>query len=163
MKPFILGAAALILALFCYSFNNDLGLNKHANNDLRMVCEEASVAGTLFIQQDQFSEGKIIFNREESIRAIEAIIISMLKLDDSFIPTQESYWQDKVQYKVYFCDDSNTEYPYLFTDPETDFIYLVKEPTVIVTINAGKGRYALQFLKDGPDNIRSAAHTWEGR
>lgn len=163
MKAFIVGAAALILSLFCYAFNTDFNLNKHANNELRFVCEEASAAGTLFLEMNQFSTGRIVFNREESLRAIEAVIISMLKLDVNMNPTSESYWQEQISYNAYFYDDSNTTYPYLFTDPETGFVYLVKKPTVIVTINAGKARYSLQFLKNGPDNIRSAAHAWEGR
>lgn len=163
MKALIVGAASLILALFCYSFNNDFAVNRQANTNLRVVCEEASVAGTLFIEQTQFSNGKIVFNKDESNKAIEAIISSMLKLDGNFNTTGESYWQDKICHKVYFHDDSNTVYPHLFTDPDTGFIHLVKAPTIIVTINAGKGRYALEFLQNGPDNIRSAAHTWEGR
>lgn len=163
MKAFIVGAAALILSMFFYSFNNDFNFNKHANNELRFVCEEASVAGTLFQQKDQYSMGKIIFNQEESIKAIEAVIVSMLKLDENLNPTYESYWQERIRYKAYFYDDNNTTYPYLFIDPDTDFVCLIKEPTVIVTINAGKARYSLQFLKNGPNNIRSAAHTLEGR
>lgn len=163
MKAFIVGAATLILSLFCYSFNNDFNLNKHANNELRFVCEEASAAGTLFLDEGEFSIGKIVFNQQESLKAIKAVIAYMLKLDENMNPTHESYWHEHIQYKVYFHDDSNTTYPYLFSDPDTGFIYLVKNPTIIVTINAGKARYSLQFLKNGSDNIRSAAHTWEGR
>jgi len=163
MKPFIVGAAALILSLFCYSFNTDLILNRHANADLRAVCEEASVAGTMFIYKDQYGNGKVVFDQKESIKAIEAEIKSMLKLNDDFTPTSESYWQDQVSYKAHFYDDSNTAYPYLFTDSDTGFTALIKSPTVIVTINAGQGKYALQFLKNGPVNIRSAAHTWDER
>lgn len=163
MKAFLVGAAALILSLFFYSFNNDFNLNKHASNNLRYVCEEASVAGTLFQQKNQFSIGKIVFNQEESLKAIEAVIISMLKLDENLNPTDASYWQDHIIYKAYFYDDSNTVYPFLFTDPDTGFVYLVKNPSIIVTINAGKARYSLKFLRNGAENIRSAAHTWEGR
>ncbi|MCX7773196.1 MAG: hypothetical protein N2376_08820 [Clostridia bacterium] len=163
MKPFIVGAAALILALFCYSFNHDFGLNRHAVLELRTVCEEASVAGALFYDKSQYSSGRIVFNRQESIKAIEAEIKSMLQLDDDLNPTQESYWQNKITYKAYFYDDSNTTYPYLFVDPDTGFTHLIKTPTIIVTINAGEARYSLQFLKNGADNIRSAAHSWDGR
>lgn len=163
MKPLIIGAAALVLALFCFSFNHDIGLNRHALVDLRTVCEEASVAGTLFYYKDQYATGKIVFNLEESRKAIEAVIISMLELDEELNPVQGSYWHDKVSYKAYFHDDSNTVYPYLFVDPDTGYTHLIKSPTVVVTINAGKARYSLQFFKNGPDNMRSASHTWEGR
>lgn len=163
MKPFIFGIAAFLLAITCYCFTHDFNLNKQQLVDLKTVCEEASVAGTLFYFSDGFSSGSITFNQEESTKAIEAIIISMLRLDENMNPTQQSYWADQVSYKVHFFDDSNTTYPYLFVDPDTSYTHLIKSPTVVVTINAGKGRYSLQFLKGGPDNIRSAAHTWEVR
>ena len=163
MKPFIVGMAILILSLFLYAFNSDLILNRHANADLRTVCEEASVAGTMFIYEDQYGNGNVIFNQDESKKAIEAEIKSMLRLNDDFTPFPASYWQDQVTYKAYFYDDSNTAYPYLFVDPDTGFTHLVKAPTVVITVNAGEARYSLQFLKNGADNIRSAAHTWEER
>ncbi len=163
MKPFIVGVAAFILTLFCYSFNHDFNLNRHALVDLRAVCEEASVAGTLFYYKDQYAVGKIVFNQEESRKAIEAVITSMLELDEELNPVQGSYWQEKVSYKAYFYDDSNTVYPHLYVDPDTGYTHLIKSPTIVVTINAGMARYSLQFLKNGPDNIRSASHTWEGR
>lgn len=163
MKAFLVGTATIILSLFVFAFNADYNLNKSKNNELRYVCEEAAVAGSLFVKKDHYSSGQIVFNQEESIKAIEAIITSMLKLDKNMNPATGSYWQERITYNTYFCDDSNTAYPYLFTDPDTGFVHLVKKPTVIVTINAGKARYSLQFLNDGPNNIRSAAHSWEGR
>ncbi len=163
MKPFIVGLAAFLLAITCYSFTHDYNLNRHSLVELRMVCEEASAAGTLFYYKDHYSNGKVVFNQDESRKAIKAVIAAMLRLDCDFEPTQESYWQNQIKYETYFYDDHNTTYPFLFVDPDTGYTHLVKAPTVVVTINAGKARYALQFLKNGSDNIRSAAHTWEGR
>ena len=163
MKPFIFGLATFLLSITCYSFIHDFNLNKHGMAELRMVCEEASAAGTLFTDKNQYSNGKIVFNQTESKNAIEAVIAAMLRLDGDLKPTRESYWQNQIRFKTYFFDDSNTTYPFLFVDPDTGYTHLVKTPTVIVTINAGKARYTLQFLKNGPDNIRSAAHSWEGR
>lgn len=163
MKPFIIGLAAFILSITCYSFLHDYNLNRHGLADLRMVCEEASVAGSLFYYTIQYSNGKIVFNQVESKKAVEAVIAAMLRLDNGLNPTRGCYWQNQISYKIHFFDDSNTVYPYLFVDPDTGYTHLVRTPTVVVTINAGKARYTLPFLKNGADNIRSAAHAWEGR
>jgi hypothetical protein len=163
MKPFIVGAASLLLSIMFYSFLHDFNMNKQALEDLKTVCEEASVAGALFTDNTEYGEGRIVFNQGESKKAIEAVIIAMLELDDHMNPTASTYWQDTVTYKAYFYDDSNTTYPYLFTDPETGYTTLIKAPTVVVTINGGVGRYALPLLRNGAGNIRSSAHTWEGR
>lgn len=163
MKPFIIGTAAILLSIIFYSFMHDYNLNKQALEDLKVVCEEASVAGALFIDNTEYGEGKIVFNLAESNKAIEAVIIAMLELDNAMNPTTATYWKEKIAYKTYFYDDSNTTYPCLFSDTDTGYTTLIKAPTVVVTINAGKGRYALPILKNGGDNIRSSAHTWEGR
>ena len=105
----------------------------------------------------------MIFNKTESIKAIEEVIKVHLNLDDNFMPLHNSYWTEKVTYKAYFYDDNNCTYPYLFTDDITGFSYVIRNPTVVVTINAGKARYSLSFIKSNSDNIRIAAHTWEGR
>lgn len=163
MKPFITGVASLLLSLLFYLFLHDYNLNKQALIDLKVVCEEASVAGALFIDEAEYGEGRTVFNQTESIKAIEAIIIAMLELDDDMTPTHNTYWQDQIKYKPYFYDDSNTTYPCLFEDADTGYTVLIKSPTVIVTINAGAGRYSLPMLRTNQDNIRSSSHVWEGR
>lgn len=163
MKTFIIGIAILILSIMIFSFQHDSNLNRHFLNELKVSCEEASVAGALFVDETEYSEGHIVFNQVESIRAIEAVIKETLYLNDDFTPKAESYWTQQVSYTAYFYDDNNTTYPELFTDSDTGFTYVVKAPTVIVTINAGSAPYHLDFLKNLGTNVRSAAHTWDGR
>lgn len=163
MKPFLIGMASFLLAAMLYSFVHDYNLNRHALNELRLTCEEASAAGALFIQNEDYSRGQKLFNKTESLKAIDAVMQEILKLDEDMNPVMGSYWRDTVQYSAYFYDDSNTVYPYSFEDPSTGFTTLVTEPTVIVTINAGKARYAMTLLMNGPDTIRSAAHEWKER
>ncbi len=163
MKPFIAGTAALLLSIVFYSFLHDFNLNRQALEELKVVCEEASAAGSLFIDDEEYAEGKIVFNQIESVKAIEAVIIASLELDSNMDPSVATYWQKKITYKAYFIDDRATDYPYLYIDSDTGYTTLIKAPTVVVTINGGKGRYALPLLKNGSDNIRSGAHTWEDR
>lgn len=163
MKSLLIGVPVIVLSLILFSFQHDSNLNRHYLNELRVTCEEASVAGATFIDSREYSEGRIVFNKTESLKAIEAIIKESLFLDSYMRPVNVSYWTDQVTYKAYFYDDSNTTYPDFFTDEDTGFTYVVKSPTVIVTINAGKAPYRLSFLKNLGSNMRSAAHVWEGR
>lgn len=167
MKPFLMGIATLIFSLTFYLFIHDYNGNKLANNELRIVCEEASVAGSLFIDLEKYSEGQIVFDQGQGDAAIRDIIIESLKLDESLSPKANSYWSDPIRYEVYYFDDSNTTFepPYRsFKDGliEEDIEIIIKEPQVIVTINAGKGRYTLPFLRNLGDNIRSSSHSWSG-
>lgn len=165
MKPFLMGVATLIFSLTFYLFIHDYNENKLANNELRIVCEEASVAGSLFIDLEEYSEGRIVFNRGQGDAAIRDIIIESLKLDESLSPKVNSYWRDPIKYEVYYFDDSDAtpELPcHSFKDEiiGEDIEIIIKEPQVIVTINAGKGRYTLPFLRNLSDNIRSSSHSW---
>lgn len=163
MKVWIFGFICILLLLMYNVFHQDYGLNERHLQDLKVVCEEASVAGALFVDQTEFKDGRIVFNQQESIKAIEAQIQAMLKLSASLSPTSSSYWIDQIKYQAYFFDDSNTTYPHSFTDTDTGYTTLIKQPTVVVTINAGKARYRLPAFKNANDNIRSSSHVWEGR
>ena len=164
MKPFIIGISAFLLSLMFYSFLHDFIQNRQAYSELRIACEEASAAAALFSNTEYYSDGYVAFNQQEAHKAIKAILSNMLRLDDTLLPSPGSYWQSQVKYSAYFMDDSNTIYPYSFIDPETGFEYLVTEPTVIVTVDAGEARYSLNLLQSlGRSNIRSAAHTWKER
>lgn len=158
MKAFLFGIAAFFFGLFVWLFCHDYNMNHMYYNQLRTAAEEASVSAALFTDPEQENEGKVVFNREEGDKAIKAMLKSMLKTDDTLNPTEGSYWQDKISYKAYFFDDSNTEYPKTFTDPDTGFRFEVQKPTVVVTVNAGKARYTISGIADNIQDIRSAAH-----
>ena len=163
MKPFIIGVATLLFSIMVYSFTHDFMQNKYYYKDLKYVCEESSIAGSLFINTNDYRDGRIVFNQSEALKAIDEQIKGMIRLDNSLQPLINSYWVDKIIYKTYFLDDSNTTYPYTFIDPDTNFTKSVVGPTIVVTINAGKARYNLPLFKNNANNIRSSAHTWEGR
>ena len=162
MKQFLLGCAAFLLALLFYSFQHDLNLNQQYLKDLKEVCVEASAAAALFVERSEYGQGRVVFNREEGEKAIRAVIKVMLDLDDSLYPLYGSYWQERIAYRIYFLDDSNTVYPLVFVDPETGYSEVIRKPTVVVTVSAGRAWYSLDFLKNqGGINRRSASHAWE--
>ena len=160
MKSFLMGIASFLLALYFFLFLHDYNLNKYYFNDLKIVCEEASAAGSLFINWEEYGEGKIVFDYEEAEEAIDAVIITMLDLNPhDMSPKETSYWTSNITRDIIYYDDNPTSDS--VTDPNTGLP--ITDPHVIVTINAGKARYRLPFLKDIPENIRSSAHSWDDR
>lgn len=177
MKPLIVGLALTILftSFSIYQLDN----NRHIRESeiLKYVADECSASGSLYFDKAEFSIGKKVFNDIESLKAIEFIIKKSLHLDDSFNPLPNTYWTETIVFDVYYFDDSLTmrkytngvlveqnsfNYPYLFVDSKTSYTKAISEPTVIVTIDAGKPRYRLLFLT--PTNvIRSSAYEYQGR
>jgi hypothetical protein len=163
MKSAIVGIATILLSVFVTVFYQDLKQAELRNFELKYVAEELSASASLFINEQEYSRGRIVFDQTEALRAFDHQIKTLLHLDNGFNPLTTSYWTEKVTYRINFYDDSNTAYPYLFTDPDTMFTYVVTEPTVVVTLNTGKARYRISFLDSTDDNIRSAAHEWKNR
>jgi len=94
------------------------------------------------------------------------------------MPVPNSYWSKNIECKVYFYDDSGIckvyangsperEEAFTYGDSHTDdwtsYTIVISDPTVVVTINAGPGRFRLKFLDPLPDIIRSSSHEWEDR
>lgn len=163
MKPFIVGFATVLLSVFILVFNQDYRQNNYYCKELKYVAEEASASASLFTNSTDYSNGCIVFNQIEGNKAVKAQIINLLRLDNSLNPLSNSYWTDTISYKVYYFDDSNTSYPFLFKDTDTLFTQVVTDPTVVVTINAGKGRYRIPLFKNTGNFIRSAAHELKRR
>ena len=69
--------------------------------------------------------------------------------------------------KVYtdgeFTSAKSFSYPYSHIDQWTDHNASITSPTVVVTVNAGVGRFRLKLFGNLPEVIRSASHVWEDR
>lgn len=158
MKSFIITIALVILFnIFCvYQFDTDI--YRRQLEWLKVVAEECADSAALYYDLEAYSHGKIVYNEEEGIKAIEYILKDLLKLDDNFIP-YSGYWQDKIEYDVYFIDEENYSFPYEFRDNRTGYTMYLFEPTVIVTIDAGRGRMRLPFVS-ASRSIRSSAYEY---
>ena len=178
MKIFIITVAVIILYSFTVVFTQDYRQTQRNSYRLKYVCEELSCTGASFFDREEYSEGYTIFNTDEGINAIKDQLTSLLSVDSSMTPVPNSYWSKNMQYKVYFYDDSgickvytngNSEREEAFTygdlhkDDWTPYNTVISDPTVVVTINAGPGRFRLKFLDLLPDIIRSSSHEWEER
>jgi len=162
MKPFIFAMALTILYTTFSIYQHDHNAFIRQQEQLKYVADESSASASLFYDTTEYSEGRKVFNRTEGIKALEDILKRNLKLDDFFIPLPNTYWREKIEYKVYFYDESNTTFPFVFTDPTTSYVKTLTEPTVIITVDAGKPRYRLSFLNP-VNTVRSSAYEYETR
>lgn len=177
MKSFIVTIAALILAVNIWLVTNDLmTMNRHTS-ELKFICAQASVGGALYTEDDEYENGIIKFNDDEVLKSVKDIVCKNMNLDDSQIPTSNSYWKATVEITVDIYDDvscreyidgvltqeTTFEYPYLHTDAETGFSQAIARPTVCVKVNAGVRPIGGGFMRLTPKIVRSAAHELVGR
>ena len=178
MKIFIVTVAIVILYSFTLVFGQDYRQAQRNSYRLKYVCEELSATGASFYDQEKFGEGYTVFNTEEGIKAIKDQLTNLLSVDSSLVPVANSYWSKNMEYKVYFYDDSlickvytngtlereeSFAYGSEHKDDWTSYNTVINDPTVVVTINAGPGRFRLKILDLIPDMIRSSSHEWEKR
>jgi len=178
VKIFIITVAVIILYSFTVVFTQDYRQAQRNSYRLKYVCEELSCTGASFFDREEYSEGYTIFDTEEGINTIGDQLTSLLSVESSMTPAANSYWSKNMQYKVYFYDDSGICRVYTNGSPEreeaftygdlhkddwTSYNTVISDPTVVVTINAGPGRFRLKFLDPLPDIIRSSSHEWEGK
>ena len=178
MKVFIVTLAVVILYTFTIVFNQDYRQAQRATIGVKYVCEELSATGSLFYDVEQFGDGLTVYNTEQSMVAIRDQITHLISFDSVRNPIPGSYWTDQMNYIVYFYDDllerkiyingdlSSSEdftYPYSHLDLWTNYNYIVNDPVVIVTINAGIPKYRYPFLNEIPDIVRSSSHVLDDR
>lgn len=178
MKPLIVGLAVIILYSMFIVYQQDNNMYIRQLENLKYVADEAAASGALFFDEVEYSEGRKVYKKSESNKAIEFMIKDLLKLDNSFKPLSNSYWSDTIEYDVYYFDDSKTmtqyknnnlvkiepfsSYGFMFEDPKAVYIKYIDEPTVIVTINAGKPNFRLSFINT-TDTYRSSGYEYLGR
>ncbi len=177
MKALIVGLAIAILYSIFLVFQMDNNLYLLKLEELKTVSNECSATAALFYDVNEFKEGRKIFNQEEGNKAIKYLISNNLKLNENMNPTL--YWSDRIEYYVYYFDDSGfmsayhnelhikTEpfsYGNIYTDSIEGYKKVITEPIVIVTISAGKPQYRLTFLDlKEIHGVRSSAYEYVER
>ncbi|OEF99445.1 hypothetical protein BHF71_09035 [Vulcanibacillus modesticaldus] len=161
MKAYIIGVAMFVVFISFTIFQQDYNLYQEHLYNLKFVAEESAASAAQYIDVDNYAEGKIIFNRLEGIEAAEYLIIKQLKLDKNFMPLSNSYWHERIDYRINFFDESNSVFPFLYENSENNFVLTISNPTVVITINAGEPRYRL--FNSLTDAIMIAVYEWKGR
>jgi hypothetical protein len=158
MKIFLLWISLLLVSFIFLQYVDEYNRAERHLLRLKYVAEEAAAAAAQYQDNLQYSNGRKVFNQVEGIKAAEYVIKESLNLDNNFVPQAGSYWRDKITYRIEFFDDSNTAYPMLYSHPSSRFTLAIGDPTVIVTINAGRPRFS---IAPEPSNLfRTAAHEW---
>lgn len=142
---------------------------------IKRAANDAADAASLYYSMESFSAGIKVFDKEEGNKVIKKVIVDTLVLDNAFVPDMP-YLQDAVNYKTYYFDgtgemtiynmdtlisNSNVEYPYEFKEELTGYVTKIKEPGVIVTIDAGEFKYQLSFIKNRKV-IRTSGYEYVG-
>lgn len=159
MKPFLFTLGMLLLFVVFLTYQSDHNRYVRQLEQLKQVADECSSSAGMYYDEALFSEGKTIYNQIECEKVIDYIIKANLCLDNNFVPISDSYWTDKVTYRVTYLDHSNTSFPYNYIDPNGRFTKTIAEPTIIVIIDAGKPPYRLTFLKP-KHAIRTSAYEY---
>lgn len=175
MKELIVttGIAILFVMFLVFQADNNRYVSHYEN--LKYITDDLSNIGALYYNEEQYAEGKIVFQYDVSNEAILTLAKERMKLGDNFIPLELSYWSEKIVITTYYFDDSKNckvykngtlsdsysfDYSFLYQDMETNYHHYISNPTVIVTINAGRGRYNLK-IDNIPSVIRSSSYEWK--
>ncbi len=161
MKTYIVGVALFFVFMIFTTYQYEYNMHQEQVYSLKFVAEEVAAGAAQYILIDRYMDGYLVFNKKESIQAVEYILHKNLKLNLELFPGINSYWTQQIQYDIKFFDDSNTNFPYLYEDLINAFTLTITDPSVIITINAGAPRYKL--INNPPDVISIAAHEWKGR
>lgn len=161
MKILLWTFAIVLIMTFVVVYQDDYNQLYRENINLKFYSQEAAAAAAQYFVVEEYSEGRMVFNREEAVRAAEYVLQQNLKLNEDFVPLHNSYWKEAVHYDIEFFDEGNTFFPYLYEHPSEYFILLMTAPTVVVTVDAG--RPAFRLFEDIPRMLRVGAHTWQQR
>ncbi len=174
MKGVLITAAmAIVLSIFTvFQFDNDTFSRQQEL--LKYAADDCSEVAVLYYDPDRYAEGIKIFNKEEGNRAIAFILRDNLNLNED-LTSNNPYLKGEFKYYTYYFDgngrisvydgdrlinqENDIEYPHLFQEDTTGFQEIIYEPTVIVTIDAGKFDFRLGFLDD-PDCIRTSGYEY---
>ena len=100
MKNLIVGIAMVILLTFFISFQVDVNAMQVQGIRLRNTANEAARSAALKLDSDIFSEGFIVFNGSDSIRASRELLTQNLKLNGT--KSELKYFKD-TNITYYIC------------------------------------------------------------
>lgn len=161
MKVFLIGMAMALVSMLFIVFQEEYNrFNRYLHKE-KFTTEEVAAAASQYRYLSDYSEGRIVFNQPEAIKAAEYVLKKNLKLNEDFTPLDNSYWKDTISYTIEFFDDSNTTFPFLYEHDTNYFTLTLTDPTVIVTINLGSPDFST--FTNSHSFFRTAAHTWQER
>ena len=165
MKAFIVLTAAFFLNLLFLIDTQDYNMHERYMMKLKFVSRETAAAAAQLYDAEAYSEGRKVFNRSEGLKAAQYIVENNLKVGStswgSQITTEfghkyegvaaplEGEYARAILITIEFFDDASANNKFsedddFYIEYDHDQYYqTITEPSVAVTINAGKPRYRL--------------------
>lgn len=172
MKVFITSAAILILLSMFMIFQMDNNEYLISQDRYKAVANDTADAAALYYDKESFSNGIKIYDKISGNAVVLEILQSGLNLNDGLNGGISNYLLGIHKYYVYYFDGDGTlteyndgillksetiTYPYTFEESLTGYEVQIVEPTVIVTIDAGKFNFRESFITD-PELIRTSGY-----
>lgn len=184
MKAFIVLTAAFFLNLLFLIDTQDYNMHERYMLRLKFVSRETAAAAAQLYDAEAYSEGRKVFNRSEGLKAAQYIVENNLKVSNTSwgsqittefghkyegvaTPLEGEYAKEPILITIEFFDDVSADNKFsedddFYIEYDHDQYYqIITEPSVAVTINAGKPRYRL--FPGYNDCVRSAIYEWKER
>lgn len=148
----------ILLFSFIITMQFNLDADKTATRQIKNALELATHDAGLAIDVTSLSQGKVIFNQSLAIDQLQKSLETNLDIKSEagyvYTPNSTSFYQ-KDLYIVHleFRDDSNTIFPYTYSNPDYDILERLNGPSVIAVMTTDSPRW----FKGGQTIIRQAA------
>lgn len=176
MKTFIIGVALTILLSTVMIFKIDNDEYQLTQDRYKTIANNAADAASLYYNKGQFSNGMKVFDKNSGNQATKDIIFKGLNLDSERKGGITQYALGRHDYYIYFFDETGVlskyknesflssediVFPYTFEEALTGYKTQVTEPTVLITIDAGKFDFRESFIHD-QELIRTSGYEYVG-
>lgn len=162
MKTLIISAGLLAIWLMFSNFQTENNKYIRFQEDVKYQVDELANVGAMSFEEEDYSKGFFVFKYNENINNIEQVLKLNLNLDASLTPKNNSFFSKKVNYYVYYFDDSKIarkykngalietfsyDYGYEFTESLNGYKHKINNPSVVVTLDIGEPKFTNEFVK----------------
>lgn len=176
MKTFIIGLALTLVLSTAMIFKMDNDEFQLTQERYKTIANNAADAASLYYNKEQFSNGIKVFNKTSGNQAAKDVILKGLSLNDERKGGITKYALGKHDYYIYFFDETGVlskykngiflssediVFPFTFEESLTGYKTQVTEPTVLITIVAGKFDFRESFIHD-QELIRTSGYEYVG-
>ncbi|WP_307794966.1 peptidase M23 [Alkalihalobacillus sp. BA299] len=159
LRGFFLIFIFALIMIIQYNLDADKTATRQLKNTLELAIHDASLA----IDENQISQGFVVFDQGQAEINFKESMMYHLRLDSNYVPVANSFYQNAFKIKVLeFIDDQtpdpnnpgqNITFPYVYTNSTYDIVDVLNGPSIIAVVETISPRY---FTGNG-NTIRQAA------
>lgn len=143
MKILIIFLGISIININILIYQSDLNRYNNAQEHIKIIADEAAASAALYYNEEEYSMGYLVSNREEALKHIEFLINKYLidKKSINFKSFDYFLYVFDQSKKIYAYKNSELQYinefeaPFYFIDEKGNRI-LIEEPSIIINIDA---------------------------